>query len=289
MKRFNSLNNKNRLKRSRPGSLWPIAIGLIFSCAPGVFFGWTSRALADNATSTVVSTTTAAETDAGSACTPDSASFAKIEAIQNDPALGYLDEIKAELAVRKQLLTETIICAENEAKVLKTNLMAIAPSQDLTATQSELSGQLDEATSYYGIELQKADTAGLSGTEAIARDVLSWREGNYAPLAESVSNFILWSDNQAVFETAQNRLEQVQSLVGSVPFSENAELQGDFQEAVVSLQSAEDENTEAGQAFAQSAPPDQTLALIQGSLNDLATTYQHFFDISNLAQTLLPH
>jgi hypothetical protein len=104
-----------------------------------------------------------------------------------------------------------------------------------------------------------------------------------------VSDFILWSENQAVFGVAQNRLGQVRGLVKSVPFSENAELQGAFQGAIVSLQSAEDENAKAGQAFAQSLSPEQTLLLIQGSLGDLATTYQHFFDISSLVQKLLPH
>jgi hypothetical protein len=152
-----------------------------------------------------------------------------------------------------------------------------------------LAGQLDEATAYYDFEIQKVSTAGISGTQAIAKETLSWRKSNYVPLAENVSNFISWSGNQAVFGVAENRLEQVKSLIGSVPFSENTELQEYFQEAVVSLQSAEEENAKAGQAFIQSSSPDQTLALIQGSLSDLATTYKHFFDISSLVQTLLPH
>jgi hypothetical protein len=285
MKRSNSLNNnKNSFLSSAPKF---VAVGLFFSCAAMSFFGTVLRASADDAST--VSVAPIVGTDDGSLCTPNPALFAQIKTIQNNPALGYLDEIKAELVVRKQLLTDTITCAANESKALKTSLMAVKTNQDFITFQSQLAGQLDEAAAYYDLETQKVSTAGLSGTENIAKDVLSWRKSNYAPLAENVSNFISWSGNQAVFGVAENRLEQVKSLIGSVPFSENAELQDDFQEAVVSLQSAQDENAKAGQAFEQSLSPDQTLALIQQSLSDLAATYQHFFDISNLVQTLLPH
>ena len=264
-----------------------VAAGLFFSFGSLLLPAITFRALADTAPAS--STEPIAGASDGSSCTPDPSLFSQIKKIQTDPTLSYLGEIKAELAVRKQLLTETITCAQNETATLKKSLMAITPSQNFVTLQSQLAGQLDEATAYYALESQKVNGAGLAATEAIARDVLSWREGSYATLAENVSNFVLWSQNQAVFAVAQNRLGQVGSLVGSLPFSQNAELQSDFQEASVSLRSAQDENVQASQAFAKSLPPDQTLALIQQSLNDLAAAYQHFFDISNLAQKLLPH
>ncbi len=285
MKLSNNLKNKTKIFLVL-GKRQLFAAGLFFSCLPAVFLGFAPRAFASDVS--VASTTPILGAGYGSSCTPSSASFAAIKAIQDNPALGYLDEIKAELVVRKQL-AETITCAQGESVSLKASLMTVAPSKNFSTLQSQFASQLDEATSYYNLQLQKLSTAGLSGTEAIAKDVLSWRESNYAPLAEDVSNFILWSKNQAVFGVAESRLQQIQSLVGSVPFSENAELQSDLQGAMVSLQSADGENAKAGQAFAQSLPPEQTLALIQASLNDLAATYQHFFDISNLVQTLLPH
>jgi hypothetical protein len=306
MRRFNNLNNNPyQFKKNAGQAFWSIftkgfasgsfgmkkrqliAAGLFFSLPLLMVPGFSLHASADDILTTSTTPIFAASNEPS--CTPDPSLFTHIKAIQNDPTLSYLEEIKAELAVRKQLLAATITCAKSDAETLKTSLTAITPSQNFVTLQSQLAGQLDEAMAYYDLELQKSNTAGLSGTQAVAKDLLSWRESNYAPLAENVSNFILWSQNQAVFTVAASRLGQVKSLVGSVPFSENAELQSDLQESIVSLQSAQDENTKAGQAFSQSLPPDQTLALIQQSLGDLAATYQHFFDISSLVQTLLPH
>ena len=222
------------------------------------------------------------------ACGVTSDDLAAIQAIQNNPSLSYLDELQQELAARKQLLAKIISCAKTEAEGQKTALMSAAVDPGFETLKTQWVDKLNEATSYYDLQLGKIDTAGISGTESIAQEVLAWRKDNYAPLAENVSNFIIWSENQTLFTAAENRLAQIKNLVDSPLFSENLDVQNDFGEATVSLTAAENENTSAKNAFAQSLSPDQPLLFIGQSLDNLSSTYQHFFDVSNLIQSLLP-
>ncbi len=240
-------------------------------------FGAANRASADN-------TTTAADP-----CALDVASFNQIQEIQNNPALNYAEELNAELALRKQLLTATITCAVNDAQTLQTTLANLTVDPSFQNLQLQLSENLDSSINYYNLELGKVPDAGVKGTQAIANDVLTWRESNYAPLAANVSNFILWSQNQALFTAADSRLAQVTALAQSVPFSGNADLQTDLKAATASLKAAEAANASAKNALEHLTYPDPSLGYIQQSLASLSETYQHFFDIASLVQTLLPH
>jgi hypothetical protein len=221
-------------------------------------------------------------------CGLTTADFTAISDIQNNASLGYLDEVKAELAARKSLLTKTILCAKQSAMAQRNTLENITVSNNLQNLKTQWLGRLDDAIAYYDLQLAKTNTAGINGTQTIAREVLAWRNNNYALLAENVSHFILWSQNQNLFTTADQRLAQIKNLVGSPLFAENGEMQSDLQAAAVSLRTAEDQNAAAENAFAQSLAPDQSIALVQQSLDSLSLTYRHFFDISTLVQSLLP-
>jgi len=188
--------------------------------------------------------------------------------------------LQAELAARKALLTRVITCAEHDARTSQANLNAMNLTGDAANIQSQLSGKLDDAINYYNLELGKLSQAGIAGTQAVARETLSWRQGNYDPLAAQVSNFILW---------AGNRLNQVKGLASFVDqAAPNPELEGDLATAESLIQTAQNENASAETALAQFVPPDQSLTLIQQSLQSLADAYQKFSDISATVQTLLP-
>ncbi len=222
------------------------------------------------------------------ACGVTSDDLASIQTIQNNSSLSYLEELQQELSARKQLLTKIILCAEAETEGQRTALVNATSSSNLQDLKNQWLDKLDEATTYYNLQLGKIAGSGISGTESIAEEVFAWRQNNYAALAENVSNFIIWSENQTLFTAAENRLAQIKNLVDSPLFSENLDVQNDYEEASVSLVAAESENASAQNAFAQSLPPDQPLSFIEQSLGSLSNTYQHFFDVSNLIQSLLP-
>jgi len=224
-------------------------------------------------------------------CNLTPADFAEITAIQNNPTLTALDEVKQELAVRKDLVSQTIMCAQADVATLQSSLnAATTTTSDAANLQTALSGKLDDANNFYNLELTKLNGAGISGTESIAKDVLAWREGSYEPLAGEVNNFILWSENQSLFATAENRMQQTEQTVSFLEgASGNTDLQNAFSAAQTSFNAAEAENTQAQNALTQFLPADQSLALIQQSLNSLSETYQQFFALSTIVNNLLSH
>jgi hypothetical protein len=222
-------------------------------------------------------------------CTLAPADFDKIATIQNDPSLSANEEVIQELAVRKQLITETITCAHAEVQSLQATLTNATATDDAKNIQSQLLGDLNDAANFYNIEVVKLDGTGLSGSKAIAREIIAWRAGTYVPLEGKVNNYLLWTQNQPLFDTAQSRMDQTRQAVAFLEgASANSDLQNAFNTAYASLQAAKTENDAAENALAQSLAPDQSLALIKQSLDSLSNTYQKFFAVSDAIKALLP-
>ena len=68
----------------------------------------------------------------------------------------------------------------------------------------------------------------LAARSPSQKKFLLWRENNYVPLAENVSDFITWSKNQTLFTAAESRLAQIKNLASSPLFSESTDVQKDF-------------------------------------------------------------
>ncbi len=273
-------------------------IALMGICAVGlggVFLQGATIVHAD--TAAIVPTAAAATSDTSSAvavasdnCGITAADIGKIAAVQADPTLSATDEVKQELAVRKQLITETIACALTDVQSLQSALNNVSANGGGTdSIKGQLESRLNDATNFYSLEITKLNGAGIAGSEDIAREILAWRQGTYAPLAGQVGNFILWAENQSLFATAQTRMDQTQQAVSFIESaSSNANLQSTFNAAYSSFQTAKNDNAAAQAALAQSLSPDQSLTLIKQSLDALSATYQQFFDVSNIIKTLLP-
>lgn len=227
-------------------------------------------------------TTHAVDSQVSVTCTITAKDFDAVNAAANEGLL-------AELAARRALLSRTIICARNDAKALQEDLNGLSIPDDAKNLQVQLSGKLDDAMTYYDLELDKVGNAGIAGTQAIAREVLGWRASTYEPLAGQVENFTLWAKNQTLFKAANDRLQGITSLVAFLQQAgQNNDLQGDLSTAQAMMQTAKEENQAAKSALLQYVPPDESLQLIQRSLKSLSDTYQKFFDIAKIVQALLP-
>lgn len=223
----------------------------------------------------------AAARAAGAPCVITSAD---LDAITTAAQSGLL----AELAARRAFLTQIVSCAKTDTQTLQDNLNALSVSGDSQAIQSQLSGKLSDALTYYDLELGKVPGAGIAGTQAIAKEVLGWRASNYEPLAGQVENFTLWVNNQDLFKAANDRLGGIANIVSFLEQAgQNNELQNDLAAAQALMQTANSENSSAKNALLQSFPPGESLSLIQQSLQSLSDAYQKFFDIATAAQGLL--
>jgi hypothetical protein len=253
-----------------------VSIFSILFAAGGIFAsGFFGAPVARAATATSVVT--------ADECGITKADVAQITAIQNDPTLDYSNEIRQELTVRKQLVGKTIDCAKQEVKVLQASLASTTAPSGAQQLQSQLAGNLNEATGFYNNELAKLNIVGVAGTKEIAQEVLTWRAGTFLPLSENVTNFILWAKNQHLFSTAQTRMAQTQSAVSSIErTTSNPALQTALNSAQSSFNDAQSENVAAETALTENLSPDQTLALIKQSLSSLSDTYDGFSNVSKI-------
>jgi hypothetical protein len=222
-------------------------------------------------------------------CGITAGSIDQITAIQNDPSLSPSDEIKRELALRKILVGETIVCAEQEEQTFQANLATTTVPSDVQSLKSQLLGNLRESANFYSSEMAQLNVVGVAGTKAVAQQVFAWRQSSFLPLGENVNNFILWAQNQNLFNTAQVRMNQTQSAVSFLEnASPNADLETAFNNAQSSFNDAQTENVAAKTALIQNLSADQSLVLIKQSLASLSDTYQGFSDVSTAISKILP-
>lgn len=222
-------------------------------------------------------------------CTINATDVAQITAVQNDATLSYSDETKAELALRQKLVGETIGCANQEVQSFEDAINALPALPDSQTLQSQYLGQLSYATNFYNAELAKSNESGVEETKIIAKEVLDWRESTFIPLTNQINNFILWTQNQALFDTAQTRMDQTTRAVAFLEAaSPNADLQTALNATAASFNTALSENAQAKTALDQDLSADQSLILIKQSLDSLSSTYQGFSTVSGLIKAILP-
>ena len=222
-------------------------------------------------------------------CTISGADVAQITIIQNDPTLSYFEEIQQELALRKKLVGQTIACADQDVQSLQTTLKGVSVDDHSQVLQSQFLGKLSDATNYYAIELTKLNSSGIAGTQAIAKEILDWRKNSFVPLTEQISNFILWTKNQPLFDTAQTRIDQTSRAVTFLESaSSNTDLQTAFNASLASFNTAQSQNAAAKASLSQISSADESLSLIKESLDSLSTTYQDFSKVSTIIKKIIP-
>ncbi len=221
--------------------------------------------------------------DAPQQCTLSQDKFDELAAIQNDSSLDYLTEMKKELAVRKELLGETMDCAIEEVTSVKTDLSGVTVSDPaIQHLESQLMSQLDNAENYLTLQKSKINDLGLQGSKDFAKVIGEWRDGNYKPAAQNANNLIIWANNQALFQSAQTRINQVSATMALLKIVDNDEIQNLWNEAQVNFGSALKENETAETDLGTFAPPDESSNHIKSSLDFLSSTYKNLLDISGM-------
>ncbi|MDO8536719.1 MAG: hypothetical protein Q7R94_00530 [bacterium] len=222
-------------------------------------------------------------------CGLDKDKFEELKTIQNSTKLSYLEQIKQELRIRRELLRATTNCATDEARTLYANLNGINTSdQDIKRLQTKLSGQLDNGINYYELQKSKIDDLGLNGSRIFARDLADWREGNYKPTARTAQSLIIWSRNQDILQAAQKRFDQLNRAVNLLKIVDSDEIQNIWEEARNNFRVANDDNQKAAALLRATENPDTTLSAIHSSLAALSKTYQKFFELNEVLSEVLP-
>lgn len=186
----------------------------------------------------------------------------------------YFEKLRQELRLRKELVSNTITCAIEEASALKTGVDKLSDVETGKTVGLRISDLLDNALGYYKLQLGKVSDLGLEGSRYFAKDLLIWRKGNYGPIAKTASNFIMWSENQNLVRTAKNRLNQVGGAVTILKLIENESVQKKWDDVNRLFNIVLVENQNAKRGLENIDPPGETLTSIKLSLESLSEMYK---------------
>ncbi|MEK7507934.1 MAG: hypothetical protein AAB602_02530 [Patescibacteria group bacterium] len=203
----------------------------------------------------------------------------KFEALSSaDDSQDYHQKIQKELILRKDLISNTLACAIEEASALKTDVDKLG-SAGPERIWFKISSLLENSIEYYKLQLTKVPNLGLEGSRYFSKDLLVWRRGNYVPIAKTASNFIVWSENQNLFRAAQNRLDQISGAVTILKLIENESIQVKWNKASSIFRAALTENQNAKRGLENLDSPEETLTSIKLSLESLSETYKILYDL----------
>ena len=215
--------------------------------------------------------------------------FARLDKVKSNPSADYLANVRAELAVRKDILRKIVACGAEEVKLLKAKVAGASTTdsgaQDI---KKQLTARLDEALERYATSESRIDTLGLRGSQELSRSLKDWRMTNYSQLSELALNFLVWEKNKSLFKTARIRFEEIGKAVNSLKFADTEDIRKLFDEAKTDLEHAESLHRDVEQKLKTLDSPESTFAIIKESLEALSKTYQNFFDLSQMVQKVVP-
>jgi hypothetical protein len=213
----------------------------------------------------------------------------QLQTLQANPSGDYVQDIRAELKLRKNILTQVLDCSILDATNLKSKL-ATATSTDtgILDLQNKLLKNIQGSIEYFTTEKNTINDLGVRGTQETAKNIRDKRKTMYAPLAERAVHLQIWIHDQELMKTAQNRFAQVSDTVKTLKLSDDT-VQKTLKSAGDSLAVALDANQKAKDALLDDSSDSQSVSLpLKTSLEVLAQTYQSFFDLGQSIKTFLP-
>ena len=216
-------------------------------------------------------------------------SIKELSAIQ---ALPHADDgpekIKDELFVRKKLIRQTIDCAVNEALSFQSELKIInANYPGLDDIKNRFVSKFDEIIGYYQARKDGVNDLGIEGSKIFSANLKSWRVSNFVPMAELGESFIIFSKNQDILQTTQNRLNQISLTLKALGLADNQKISDILNDARKNIRFANDYNSQAQDILKRMSWPNNVSDLTISSLRHLKDAYQNFFDIGRETENML--
>jgi hypothetical protein len=224
------------------------------------------------------------------------------------------DEENESLAFRIKTFKQVIELAIVEAKELKIKILSLDKLNDKELNwQKEQIEKLNAVIEFYENEqkiLSEQELITLEWIKNEAQNFKEWRENNYLPLTEEITNFLLIQQQQKAIETAQERLKKINrdlQLLKKGEFKNTKLLSDLFTKAEITLNESVKLNKKAINVFWENqkenqkkliitnttttssstalSPPLFIRDLVKESLNKIKETYQIFIEMSKLVKT----
>lgn len=129
---------------------------------------------------------------------------------------------RAEFKARKEVLIQTVICAQEEISSAENRLTELKPE---TENDKNLAGQfaadLASATVKYGFYSDEiATSTGLLEVKDLASGILKWRNDVYLPLLQQVNDFVLVINSERAVQTAEARFGKISTSLSILRLSQ---------------------------------------------------------------------
>ncbi len=197
-------------------------------------------------------------------------------------------DIQTELAIRRNLLNQIIDCAINDAAKLQSNIKSLSINiPEIKDIQNRLVSKFDEIINYYSYQKTLVNNLGVEGSKRFAINLKDWRASNYTPLAGLGANFEIFSKNQELVQTTENRLNQMEITVRALKLTDYETIRTSLKDAENNFRQAKEYNNQAENVFKRLGQPDYLPILMKSSLEYLKNVYQNFFDIQDETQKII--
>lgn len=200
------------------------------------------------------------------------------------------EKVVTEEKLKKELVISLFDCGLSEVGFLKSKLSELSlPDQGVEVIRQELIEKLNVLAEYYIKQKEEIKASGPTDIKTIAKSLKKWREENYNPLQQKITSFVLWVNNQALFDAAKNRFDKLNQIVKTLKIIDQDEdkIQGLIQRASDILKTAQTNNFLAKQALKNSNLAEDAFIFIRASLSNLHQVYQVFFELGDAIRHLL--
>ena len=100
-------------------------------------------------------------------------------------------------------------------------------------------------------------------------------------------NFLIFTKNQDILQTTQNRLNQINLTLKTLGLDDNQKISEMLNQARKNIRSADEENGLVKNVFKRLTWPNDISDVMVSSLQHLKDAYQNFFDIGKEAQSII--
>lgn len=200
------------------------------------------------------------------------------------------EKLSAEEKLKKEIVISLFNCSLKEVDFLKSKLEELSLSDEgAKIIRQELIEKLNTIADYYKTQKEESEISNSFDIKITAKNLKNWREENYKPIQQKIATFILWVNNQALFDTAQIRFDKLSQAAKALKIidQDEKEIQNLIQKASDILKTAQTNNFLAKQALKNSNFANDALIFIRASLNNLHQVYQVFLELGGNIRRLL--
>lgn len=211
----------------------------------------------------------------------------ELKSISEDQNLDYLIRYNKEIELRKEILLNIFKCLISESK----NYISVLEKMNITKPavvdmRIKLINELNKTIDYYEFRKAQVYNLSLDGLKYTAKSLKEDRESRFIPLNQKINDFILWNKNEELFNTAKNRISDVEKVIKIFKPEDNQEIRDLLNDILNKLELALNKHNEAWNAIDLSTDKKSSI-LIQESLSELLNVYNLLYDLSKKTIALM--